>query len=87
MGFHKTKLPMFPKELIWPAEMIPFATDSLSPFAFPQNAAQTGSDPAVKDRKRPLMAMFEVFKPSLKHSFVETGKKTIDYIRQYSIMN
>src|SRR3990172_100534 len=69
MGLHKTKQPMFPKEFIWPAKMIHIATDTLRPLAaFPQNAAQATSNPPIKRRKRPLMAMFEILKPSLKHT-------------------
>lgn len=67
MGIHKTEKPIFPKEFIWPAKMIPIATDTLRPFtAFPQDAAQSTSDPAIKQRKRPLLAMLEILKPSLK---------------------
>ena len=48
MGVHKTEKPIFPKEFIWPAKMIHIATDTLGPLAaFPQNAAQTASDPAI----------------------------------------
>ena len=69
MGIHKTEKPMFPKEFIWPAKMIHIATDTLRTLAaFPQDAAQATPDPAVKRRKRPLMAVFEILKPSLKRA-------------------
>ena len=69
MGIHKTEKPIFLKELIWPAKMIHIATDTLRTFAaFPQDAAQATSDPAVKRRERPLMAVFEILKPSLKRA-------------------
>jgi alanyl-tRNA synthetase len=67
MGIHKTEKPIFPKEFIWPAKMIHIATDTLGPLAaLPQNAAQATSDPAIKRRKRPLMAVLEILKPSPK---------------------
>ena len=69
MGVHKTEKPIFPKEFIWPAKMIHIATDTLGTLAaFPQDAAQASPDPAVKRRKRPLMAVFEILKPSLKRA-------------------
>src|SRR5512143_3271888 len=69
MGTHKTEKPMFPKEFIWPANMIDIATDTLRTLAaFPQDAAQAPPDPAVKRRKRPLMAVFEILKPPLKRT-------------------
>jgi len=69
MGVHKTEKPIFPKEFIWPAKMIPIATDTLGTLAaFPQDVAQASPDPAVKRRKRPLMAVFEILKPSLKRA-------------------
>ena len=69
MGLHKTEKPMFPKEFIWPAKMIHIATDTLRPFAaFPQYAAQSPPNPSVERRIRPLMAMFEILKPSLKRT-------------------
>src|SRR4030042_3926576 len=69
MGIQKRKQPKLLKEFIWPAKMIHIATDALRPLAaFPQYAAQASPGPAVKRRKRPLMAMFEIFKPSLKRS-------------------
>jgi hypothetical protein len=49
--------------------MIHIATDTLGTLAaFPQDAAQATPDPAVKRRKRPLMAVFEILKPSLKRT-------------------
>ena len=69
MGIHKTEKPMFSKEFIWPAKMIHIATDALGTLAaFPQDAAQATPDPSVECRKRPLMAVFEVLKPSLKRA-------------------
>jgi len=67
MGVLKTKQPKLLKEFIWPAKMIHIATDTFDPFAaFPQDAAQATSDPSVQHRKRPLMAMLEILKPTLK---------------------
>src|SRR3990172_3998877 len=67
MGIHKTEKPIFQKEFIWPAKMIQITTDTFRTLAaFPQDAAQATSDPAVKRWKRPLMAMLEILKPSLK---------------------
>lgn len=49
--------------------MIHIATDTLGTLAaFPQDAAQATSDPSVECRKRPLMAVFEILKPSLKRA-------------------
>lgn len=69
MGVLKIKQPKLLKEFIWPTKMIRLTTDTFGPFAaFPQDAAQAASDPTVQHRKRPLMAMLEILKPSFKRS-------------------
>ena len=51
MGIHKIEKPIFLKEFVWPAKMIHIATDTLGTLtAFPQDAAQASSDPAIKRR-------------------------------------
>lgn len=65
MGVLKTKQPKLLKEFIRPTKMIHLAADALCPFAaFPQDAAQSPPDPSVQHRKRPLVAVLEIFKPA-----------------------
>jgi len=65
MGILKTKQPKLLKEFIRPAKMIHFATDPFDPFAaFPQDAAQSASNPTIQYRKRPLVAVLEILKPA-----------------------
>ncbi len=82
MDILKTEQPMFPKELTWPADMIRFGTDTLSSFApFPQNAPHAASDPTVENRKRPLMAMFEILRPSL----YQLQQESIPYKKRFAM--
>jgi hypothetical protein len=66
MGILKTKQTKLLIEFIRPAKMIHFTTDPFGPFAaFPQNVAQSPSNPAIQIPKRPLVAVLEVFKPAV----------------------
>ena len=65
MGILKTIQPKLLKEFIWPAKMILLAANPFDPFtAFPQDAAQSASNPSVQSPKRPLMAVLEILKPA-----------------------
>jgi len=79
MGIRKTGKPIFSKEFIWPAEMIHIATDTLRPLAaFPRDAAQATSDPAIKHRKHPLMANHPV---SVRFTFTVMADRLVPLLR------
>jgi len=66
MGIVKAKIPKVPKVMIWPANMIFTSTNTFAFAVTAQYTAQPSPYPTIQWFKGRPMAMFEVFKPSLR---------------------
>ena len=65
MGSYEREQPMLAKESIRPSLMITTPTPATTASPFAENTAQPHPYPAVQPGERRLVAVFEIFKPTL----------------------